>query len=1003
MPALYPEIKKLTGLYLQQNSFTVPDGACEVANNITISSDNVLSPRRGNYNYFTPVSGTFNRLFNYQEKLIAAYSTKLRYYTDTGSSPNEKGTEHTISGETVAITSGRVSRSVEANNNFYFTTDNSPLKLTAYNSAILKSGAPQGLDVNTVFITGLSTILGSDQVTGYRVLYGYLDDNDNLILGAPSSVVTITNRKITGAAASASGTTITVTEVAHGLVTGMNLIFTDAAGFTTSANANGTYAITVTGADTFTYVVAVTPTGAGTLSYCHASPVRLEGSIPSEISTALPWFVQVYRASAQDYLVGIQGDYKLVVQQPLTAAQITAGLFFYTDTIPENALGAELYTNENSREGELQANFRAPLCEDTTYYKGYVIYGNCTTRQAIALASIDPTLMVSTDYVEIKITSTTRRYVARTGAGNKTLNASVSNAAGNLQINATAHNLGLGYTVYIANVAGGTLAAGTYYIKSLTADNFQISLTNGGTAITYNSETSLTFEGVTDGTYYIFELNNSGSSNPSVRLADTAQGLVKAINRDPSSLVYAQYTSSPISTPGQMFFQAKGFGDAIYIRANSTAAGTAFYPNLPDSFASGTQVYSRDDLLPHAFFASKYNEPEAVPILNFFLVGAKNKPLLRVIALRDSIIVLKEDGVYRVTGDSLANFTITPLDKTVICLAASSATVINNNVIFLSNQGVCLVTESTVQIISRQIEDVIQPILGQPNLATYTSGVAYETARLYILTTTTPNDSTASQVYCYNILTDSWTTWDTLFTQAAIGPNDNLYFINSLNNIQKERKKQTKIDFCDQNLAITVNTVSGLTIGITSNDGIPEKGDVIVKNDVINRITNVVTVNSVQYLVTIQALGNLVAADSLWLYSSYTQTIKFSPFHAGLVGREKQYSQFQIHFRDDNCSKLTIYFTGDTFGSSDFTTWQSQLTSAGWGQFPWGMEGWGEQETINLTQGTRRAPICRIYIPLFQQRTTFIQPVITHQEAAEPMAMQAVSYAVRAYAERVSK
>ncbi len=1004
----FPEVRSFNGLYLQQNSFSLPDGYMEEASNAVVSRDGILGKCRGKYQYYEALTGTLNRLFNYEDKLLAAYQDKIGYYTNTGSSPSETGTQTLLTGETVAITGGRVSRSLQANENFYFTTNNGALKLTAYNSAISKSGAPQGLDILAKFVNGTqSTWFTGGDIVGYRVVFGYTDVNGNLILGAPSDIATITNTLVTGKAGAISGGgpyTVTVTSTAHGLATGQYLTFSAAAGFSTPANAEGTYQIIVTGADTFTYSVVASPTGSGTVSYNYAMPVMLEFSVPSEITTALPWFYQVYRSSQQDASVGIFSDFKLLAQEMLTSAQISATLVFYTDDAEDILLGAELYTNENSREGELQANFRPPLADDLTLYKGYSIYANCTTRQLISLAVVDPTVMSSGDYVEFKISATTRRYVARTGVANRTVRGTVSSSSG-LLITYTAHGLANGDTVYISNVVGGTLVAGTYFVVSAAADTFKISLTSGGSAIAYNSETALDFQGVTNGTNYIFYLSTSSSA--AVRLRDTAQSLVKAVNRDTGSLIYAQYTSGLSSVPGKMRFQAKGFGAAISIRANSIAAGAAFSPALPGSFSVGTQVTSTNDVQPNAIYVSKYSEPEAVPLVNFIPIGSKNKPIIRVHALRDSIIILKEDGAFRLTGDNINNFSVTILDGTVHIVAASSSDVLNNQVVFLSNQGVCLVTESSVQIISRNIEDVIQPILGQPNLAAETAGFAYESERLYILTTTTPNDTTASQVYVYNFLTSAWTTWDFLFIQGVIGPEDTYFLINEFGDIDKERKKQTKVDFTGQNYAVTVSNVSAdlQSCDITMPSGIvPERGDVVIKSNVINRIDSIpVSVSGDIYAVEFALPSNLVNADSVILYSQITTRVRFAPFHAGLVGRMKQYAQFQIHLRDNSVSKLNLSFRGDTYGSSELVTWESLVISQGWGYFPWGFEPWGQTETINLTQGTTPAPIIRTLVPKFQARNTFIQPILEHAQAAEQMNIQSFSYACRAYGERVSR
>lgn len=994
MPVQYPEIKKFLGLHLQANSFTVPDGAMEVADNVVITKDDRVLSRRGFYEWNDSGADVFNSIFNYQNTIIGVFSDKIKYFTESGTDPNKVGTGTTLTGATVAVTNGRVSRFVESNNNLYCTSDNGPLKIESFSSSVSKVGAPPALDLRGRFLPGNGPIVGNSQVA-WRVVFGKRDANANLILSAPSDVLVLTNSQNEDIAWTRAANVVTVTNPGHNLVTGMTITVVSSTG--TAPVVAGIYVITGYTATTFTFA-STEANDTALLIYNVSRSSRLEFSVPSEItSTTEGYFYQIYRStqSSSDLATPLP-DYKLSDEQPLTAGNITDHVVFYDDDIDDILLGAELYTNPNSREGELQANERPPLCDDMTIFKNYVLYASCTTRHLLDVAVIDPSVMVSGDFIEVKLGATTRRYVARTGVGNSTVSAESVAGTGTITITYGSHGLVNGDTVYVSQVTG-TLPVGTYTISGVTANTFDV--TSGG-----NSATALSFQGVTNGTYPLFQLDNS-SGSISVRLRATAQGLVKAINRDASSLVYAKYTSGITSVPGKLRLQAKGFGTAIYMRANSTTAGEAFSPVLPDSFASGTQVYSKNDSQPNTFYSSKLGEPEASPIVNNFPVGPRNKQIFRTIALRDTIIHLTASGVYRTVGDSPANFVTTVLDSTVICQAPASAVVLNNQVCFLSNQGVCLVTESAVQIISRKIEDVIQPILSVSTVAAQTFGVAYESERLYLMSTFKPSETTASTVYAYNILNETWTTWDTVFSGGCVGPLDTLYLITNTDKIAKERKFNTRIDYSDQNYAVTVVSVAAdkKSAVISIALAVPEKGDMIVKSNVISRINTVTLVSGIQYNVTFSRETNILAADSLFLYGSILSSVKMAPFHAGKVGVSKQFTQMQIHLREPAITRLTISYTGYTYGGSEEVEWVSQLGNIGWGLEPWGFFPWGEDDGVNLTFGTQPAPVIRTYIPRFQQRSTFIQPVLTHHEAGEPLNIQALAYAVRAYMERVSK
>jgi hypothetical protein len=1011
----YPEIRTLKGLHLQQNSFDVPDGALEIAKNVVIDRDGIISKRRGFYRYFVPGSGILNALFNFGGKLIAAYLDKIRYYDDTGTVPNQTGAEGSISLETgvsYAVTAPRVSRSMLAQNNLYWTTDNGVLKLSTLAGSVAKAGAPQGIDITAIFrLNSMASWFEPGKTVGWRVIFGRRDANDNLILSAPSSIVVLNNNAIdaTYLGSGAGPYTITVTTTsAHGLQTGNYVNVT-----TAEAEAiEGISQVTVTSSTEFTYSVATAPSpNAGDLTFGISEKVRLIFGVPSECAaTSQGWFYQLYRSGQQDVAIGIVSDFKMIEERTLTASEISNGFAIYDDDVDDILLGAELYTNENTREGELQANFRPPLCNDVALYKNHAIYAACTTRQLLAIDVVAPSNLATGNTVSFTSGATTRTYVARTGVGNTlTCSTSVANSGGAIQITINGHGLSAGWQVYISGAtqssgAAAALADGYYFVKSPAANTFRISTSSGGADVSYTNEYHLYVEGVREsvGGNYIFTL--SQSTSPSVQLRDTAEGLVKAVNRDTSSLLYAQYVSGANDVPGKMRFQSKGFIATVYAKASSSTAGLAFSPELPTT--DGT-VKSTNDVLTHALFSSKLGEAEAVPLVNFFPIGSKNKAILRVAALRDSLIIVKEDGVFRLTGDSVFNFTVTPLDTTVFCVAANSLDVLNNTVTMLSQKGVCSISESAVGIITRKIEDAIQPIVGQTDLSAQTAGVAYESDGLYLLSTTEPTTTTKSKTYCYASDTDEWSSWDTLFTYAIVGPKDTIYYVGTDNIIYRERKLQSRIDYCGQNYSGTLVSVTSDKTGavVTLPVGvIPQIGDALVYNGSISRISDPpTTAGGNDWNVVFYRQSAMVAGGAVILYSRYEAVIKFAPFHAGLVGRSKHFAQFQAHLRGDEVTRMTIYFTGDTYAGSESVDWVSQTIRAGWGLFPWGLEQWGQPDGINLAVGTGPAPIIRTYVPRFQARGTFIQAVLTHNEAAEAIELQAISWAVRSYGERVTK
>jgi hypothetical protein len=325
----------------------------------------------------------------------------------------------------------------------------------------------------------------------------------------------------------------------------------------------------------------------------------------------------------------------------------------------------------------------------------------------------------------------------------------------------------------------------------------------------------------------------------------------------------------------------------------------------------------------------------------------------------------------------------------------------------LSNQGVCIATDTSVEIVSRRIENLIEPIVGEALIASETGSVGYDSDRTYRLATIAPNETTQSVTYVHNTINDTWTTSDTLFSAGVVGPKDTLYLVSD-NRIIKERKTQTRIDFMGQNYAVTVSSVASgnLSAVITSASYAPLSGDCIVKNSVINRFDTVTALSGTTYLVTFSTQCNLVAADSLQLYERIQSDVAMAPYHAGSVGRVKQVSQLQVRTRSSNIHRIDLSFQTQSFGGSELTTWiDSAVLSSGngWGELPFGFFPFGQENGINNVYVTQPALPIRILLPLFAQRSSWIKLVMTHREAGEPMEIQALCWTVRGYKERVSK
>lgn len=691
---------------------------------------------------------------------------------------------------------------LRSSKSLYWGTNEGLHKIEATTGPVIKAGVPPALDIDAV-LSGTSGGISPNSQASYRVIFGRKDVNDVTHISAPSDIVLLQNANRTSSTVSVvTGTNVvTVTDSGNGLVNGdiiylYNVDSTD--------NPPDASSISVTGVTGTTFQfdldsLGVSPTTITSLEYSTRKTATVYASIPSEITTT-DYYYEIYRTESVDATVIPDARYKLVERINLTSSDLLRGFVIYVDELPYEIIqsNSELYTNP-TQEGENQANDRPPLFTDMNLFKGYTFFANCTAYRQLATSLITTIPITSGDVLEIA----GEDYIFRGNAtnayiGNDITTSSATVGSGVITVTQVAHGLSNNDYIYLISASGITKAEGLYQIALLTADTFSFATGATGTSGT------VTYEGRKDSTGKYLVTLTEPSSTAADTIAEsidfTARSIVKAVNRNSASPVYAKYVSGVDESPGRMLFIAKDLDQATFTITSSDAdVKGCFSPGLPDS--------DSQDVASNLLMCSKYLEAEAVPVVNRFPIGSQDASILRVVALRDSLIVFKEDGIFRLNGDSLSNFSVTALDTTVILKAVRSVAVLNNSVYALTNQGAIQVTDTSVRIISRNIEPLLNAVIGQSTLDSKTAGVAYESERLYLLTTLEPNSTTSVVTYCYNYLTDAWTTWDgnAMAFSGYINATDNKIrnvLATDRFDILVERKDVSKIDYSGQDVAV---------------------------------------------------------------------------------------------------------------------------------------------------------------------------------------------------------
>lgn len=482
-----------------------------------------------------------------------------------------------------------------------------------------------------------------------------------------------------------------------------------------------------------------------------------------------------------------------------------------------------------------------------------------------------------------------------------------------------------------------------------------------------------------------FELETGGT--PAENIAITAQSLVAVINGNTANTtVYAYYLSGYEELPGRMLIEERDVGGAVFYALSSR--GTAFNPSLS---SSGTNNGSDNDEAPNRIFYSKNLQPEAVPALNYLEAGSKDFPIKRIVALRDSVFIFKDDGIYRLFGENPQSFNIVLLDNTARILAAESAVSFNNQVFMFSDQGVVSVSDAGVSVLSKQIESELLRIATYTGFGDATFGVAYESERKYILFTFTDDEDTVpTQAFVYNSFTNAWTKWIMTCATGVVESSGNKLYLAQTGDLSgwwfQERKNYNKFDYADESFAVDIasSDSEALTVTLTSAAGVEvgmALGQGIVTANILEIDGNVLTLDQ------LQSWNNGAAL----VYRAIENVIQWAPIAADNVGMVKHFREITFFFRDATFREITAKFSSN-FSSTTESIALSPVSSGAWGQFPWGLEPWGG------TFGGAQA--IRTYFPLDKQRSSWINLTLDGASAFSSISLLGISIMYEDMSER---
>lgn len=515
-----------------------------------------------------------------------------------------------------------------------------------------------------------------------------------------------------------------------------------------------------------------------------------------------------------------------------------------------------------------------------------------------------------------------------------------------------------------------TVSKHRYYLTMVAVDspngvqnNDTISI--GG--VTYTGSTSA--ENIATATFLV-----STGGSAAQNIIDTSLSLVKVINRHSSSTVYAYYLSGVNDLPGKILLEERSIGGSAFVLTASRA--TSWNPT--DIPSSGTTETSSNDAFVNGLSWSKPFQPEAVPLVNQVQIGSKSAAILRIVPLKDALIVFKEDGIYRLTG-FYPSFDVELLDSSARLIGSETPQILNNQIYCLTDQGVTVVADS-VKIISRPIEQTLLALFAADLdlVKTQSFSVSYEPERKYLLwLPTTSSDTTATQAFVYNVFTQSWVRY-TLSASAGFATTTQLYYASpGTEYIFKDRRSFTYTDFADFKETNSITAISGNVLTLNDASGV-SVGDIIFESSTVFAFVN--AVNTLDSQVTV-ATNPGFTVTSVDILSAIDTVIRWAPIAADNPGISKQFHTTQVVFKSD-------------FSGAAFMTYETDLNPSrtevelsgseigGWGLFTWGSVPWGGDP--------RKRPVSQ-WVPRDKQRCSQLTVGFKHSYAFSSWKIQGLS------------
>lgn len=566
--------------------------------------------------------------------------------------------------------------------------------------------------------------------------------------------------------------------------------------------------------------------------------------------------IEVYRTRNFASGITVDDEMQLVGSIQSSAFTVFAGSVYsasLTDLTAVAARGATLYTSP-SRGGIAQQNDMPPAAAAVATYKGSLFAANVRGPLSTVFSYTLSSAALSG---------------TATGVGFRTYTGDVTNGSDQILNLSSTVGLEKGQVVIGTGVPANTA---NIYITNISGTTVTLSSTLGATAV----GASMTF-------YDAIKVDGQWipAADPNIYLILHGTG------------AYEMFKITP---------PAGGFNTTFVLRSISRAAGSGtiqathgeeYGPPLPDY--DGTPKALTQDTQPGVITWSKKDEPEHFTPGGYAFVGDKGKAILGLVPTRDALFILKEDGVFRLTGSGATEgiaspWRIDPYDPTTFCILPSSVKPLNGRCYFLSQRGVVAFGDGGAELVSLPIADKLRDVIDYVRDYHASNGVYELTGVIGSSAAVFTRESEylimrgeTEWPLVYNENTRAWTEWRfhsdssqtyayrSLFSFERVGRvihglDADLYQTRLSMDAQHASSAQTMPQKHDGATSITVNSWDAGTGALTLSGAVTCLQDDVIEDDAgkLWRVTNDVNGSVTVYVdgLTVYPYGGAMAFDT---------------------------------------------------------------------------------------------------------------------------------------------